>query len=116
MAVWPASLPSSLLANGYSRQKGDQTIRTQMDAGPAKVRRRFSAAPTEVSGSMIVTMAQIGTLQDFFDQTLAGGSLPFDWADPVDGAVVSWRFTAPPSSAALGASLFRVSLSLEILP
>ncbi len=41
--VWPPSLPQRPLAQGFSEQAPDTLIRTQMEAGPPKVRRRFTA-------------------------------------------------------------------------
>ena len=60
-----------------------------MDAGPAKARSRFSAVPRYLSAQIILTGEQRAAFDAFFSETLAEGSLPFDMADPKDGATVS---------------------------
>lgn len=119
MAVWPATLPKFNLDTQETRQDG--VIRTPMDAGPAKSRRRFSAVSRYLSTDLILTGEQRATFDTFFDETLADGSLTFDMEDPKDGAIVQMRFTAPPSYVYAGArggvvTIHIVSLSLEILP
>jgi len=81
--VWPASLPQRLLIKSYSESPADVLLRTSMDFGPAKVRRRGTAGPRPVSGSIIVTAAELATFKTFFNTTLLGGSLRFRWRDPI---------------------------------
>lgn len=57
-------------------------LETPMDAGPPKVRRRFTAAPTPLTGSMTVDVAQLAIFQTFIRDTLLGGAVPFDWVRP----------------------------------
>lgn len=114
---WPASLPSALLVRGYSESLPDVTLRTQMDAGPAKVRRRFTAGVRPVSGRQVMTAAQVAALRTFYETTLLGGSLRFSWREPRAGdATVEFRFTEPPQWSGMEPGLFDVSLSLEIMP
>ena len=40
---WPATLPQEILAEGYEEGLPDVLVRTKMDAGPDKVRRRATA-------------------------------------------------------------------------
>ncbi len=115
-AVWPASLPQKFLQQGYREGFADVLLRTRMDAGPDKVRRRFTAAPRPVRGTMAMTGAQVATLESFFDTTLQGGALPFDWTHPRTGAAVTCRFIEPPEVLAKSTDRYRVSLVLEVLP
>ena len=119
MAIWPPTLPTFNLDAQETR--GDGTIRTAMDAGPAKARSRFSAVPRYLSAQIILTGEQRAAFDAFFSETLAEGSLPFDMADPKDGATVQMCFTGPPSYVYAGArggvvTIHIVSLSLMILP
>ena len=82
MILWPHVLPQQLLVEGYGEQLSNQLIRTEMDAGPAKVRRRFTAAPRPVSGSIIVSPAQLVFFRAWYYNVLLGGSLRFGWTDP----------------------------------
>ena len=82
MILWPSVLPQYLLVSGYSEALGNQLLRTEMDAGPAKARRRFTAAPRPVTGEIIVTREQLMFFHLWFGDVLKGGSLRFGWVDP----------------------------------
>lgn len=115
-AVWPASLPQRVLAPGYDEQPPELTVRSPMDAGSAKVRRRFTAGPRPIRASVRLSMTQRQTLDDFFLTVLLGGALPFDWSHPVTGAPATFRFRSAPRLTARTANLFDAALDLEILP
>jgi len=113
---WPSELPQALLVDGYSQAAADNVLRTPMDQGPDKVRRKQTSGPRPVSGSIIVTTAQLATYKTFYVTTLLGGSLRFSHVDPDDGTTaVEMRHTAPPSWSPAGLR-WRVALALEILP
>lgn len=119
MAVWPATLPKFSIEITEDRQDG--AIRTPMDTGPSKVRRRFSAVSRYMTTQLLLTAEQRATFDTFFADTLGEGSLSFDYADPKDGSTVQMRFTLPPrfnSGGGYGGvvSVWIASLSLEILP
>ncbi len=114
--VWPAALPDSASWEDYQESMPDMVIRTAMDAGPAKVRRRFSAAPTSISGTMLMNSSQVATLDAFFRDSTAGGSLAFSWTHPRTGAEVACRFLSPPQLRHVAGPLWRVELAIEILP
>ena len=114
--VWPAELPQQLFVNGYSQSFAETTIKSDMDAGPAKVRRRFTAGVEPVSGTMLLTETQLGYLRTFFVDTLLGGSLRFSWTKPpAHSTACEMRFTAPPSWTKVEGD-YEVNLSLEVLP
>jgi hypothetical protein len=94
---WPVSLPPPLVA-GISYSSAPNVIRSQMDAGAAKVRRRFTAVPETVAFSLVLTEAQVQVLQDFVEITLSD-VLPFDWIDfrKPSGTAVTYRFTKRPA-------------------
>jgi len=114
---WPTTLPQQLFVNGYSQSFAETTIKSDMDAGPAKVRRRFTAGVEPVSGTMVMTAAQLTMLETFYNTTLLGGSLRFSWTKPpAHTAACEMRFTESPSWTAVEPEVYEVSLSLEILP
>lgn len=115
MATWPATLPSSPLADGFNEQPPNLAIRTDMDAGPAKVRRRFTAGVRPMTVMFLLTKAQVATLDEFYTSTLSGGTIRFDWTHPRTGSAVEFRFTAPPEYRA-DSDLWQVTMSLEIMP
>jgi len=115
--VWPTELPQQLFVNGYSQSFAETTIKSDMDAGPAKVRRRFTAGIEPISGKMVMTAAQLTMLETFYNTTLLGGSLRFSWTKPpAHTAACEMRFTESPSWTAVEPEVYEVSLSLEILP
>ncbi|MFQ5776362.1 MAG: hypothetical protein ACE5GS_17725 [Kiloniellaceae bacterium] len=115
MVAWPASLPQDKLLAAVQETAPDLVVRTQMDAGPAKVRRRFTAGVRPFEMELDLTLSEVQTLDDFFVTTLAGGALAFDWQHPRTGATLSFRFVAPPSYVQ-NKGAWSVSLRIEALP
>lgn len=120
MATWPGTLPQSPFL-GVSDKRNKAVARTEMDTGPPKMRRRFTAAVREIDVGMFLTGAQRTTFDTFFITTLKEGALSFDWTDPNDGATASMRFREPPAwqqirAGSPDAKLWQSSLKLEILP
>lgn len=74
---WPLDLPQRVLANGYSEGLPDGRLRTAMETGISKSRRRFSSAPKPVAASFRVTLDQKARIERFWDEEIAGGALPF---------------------------------------
>lgn len=116
--TWPATLPSRLQIDGFELTLPGGAIRTQMENGPAKQRRRFTGAPQPVSGSVMLTGAQVGIFRDFYVNTLGMGAAAFDWVDPITRTAVEMRFKAdsPPKIVNLGGDTYMASLNLEIMP
>lgn len=116
---WPSSLPNPML-EGISYAPQSNVIRTQMDAGIAKTRRRFTAVPEDVAFSLFLTAAQVQTLQDFVAVTLAD-VLPFDWIEfrkPVADwtTLVTYRFKSRPRFTPMGSGLtWKADIELELL-
>ena len=118
MAAYPSTLPAPLAA-GYAVRPVDQTIRTEMDVGAARVRRRTRARLDRVPVSWVYTDAQLATFRTWFDEDTgaAGGAAWFDITLKVDGGgttAVEGRFMAAPSYDFLGADLWRASAELEV--
>ncbi|HBA86023.1 MAG TPA: hypothetical protein DCZ95_18210 [Verrucomicrobia bacterium] len=116
--TWPATLPQEMMTEGYSQSAADVAMRTEMGAGPAKVRRRYSAGPKPVKGKIFVTAAQLVTFKTFCTTTAIGGTLRFNWHDPDDGTTAAeMRFVSPPSWAPSdNEDNWEVNLDLEIMP
>jgi len=83
MILWPEILPQNI--SGYSGAPGDGLIRTSMDAGPPKVRRRFTAVLEPVSGYIVVTPEQFTFFRTWYDNVLLNGALRFGWVHPFSG-------------------------------
>jgi len=113
---WPATLPQELFISGYGQSFPDVAIKSEMDAGPAKVRRRFTAGVEPVSGTQIYTAAQLGYLETFYNTTTLGGTLRFSWTKPpAHSEACEMRFTEVPNWTKVEDE-YEVSLSFEVLP
>jgi hypothetical protein len=115
MALWPVTLPQIFEQSGYKETLPDMMIRTKMDTGPAKVRKRFTAAPYSMSGNMRMTKAQTDDLDTFYLTTTNGGADAFTFIHPRKGTTLSCRFMGAPGYISLEHD-FNVSLSFEVLP
>jgi len=116
MAVWPVTLPTIPLVAGYSESPPDTLIRTQMDAGPARVRPRYTGGVRPIMAAISCTKAQVEVLDVFYVTTLQQGSQPFDWVSGRTGVTQSFRFTKPPVYKPEHQERWTVTLELEVMP
>jgi hypothetical protein len=116
MNIWPSTLPQFALRDGYQSGTGDGRLRSDTDAGIAKVRRRFSYVPRPLSLSTLMTNDQLDTFKTFYDDTLQGGVLPFQVfsAEGADPIVVQFGQNAP--TWVPNGIDWTVTLDLVILP
>jgi len=115
--LWPATLPQSPLIAGLAEDPQDVSVRTQMETGPAKIRRRFTAEIRNIVYPLLLTTAQVETLDVLYYTTLEGGSLPFTHLHPRTGATVDYRFLEKPGPyTPLSHNKWSAELQLEILP
>ena len=63
---WPSTLPRNVLRDSFSYNPQSGLIRTNMDAGYAKVRKRFTAVTSEMNVSFSMTFDQLETFETFF--------------------------------------------------
>ncbi len=89
MPTWPLTLPQSFLVNGLREEGTDNVIRSPIDTGPAKTRRRYSAKTKPIQGSMLMTQAQYLIFKTFYEDTIADGALEFDMPDDVEGGTMT---------------------------
>ena len=115
--TWPEYLPQKVEKDGYSETPPDSRIRTPMDMGPAKVRRRFSAQVRPLSIVMNMTEEQLADFDTFFATTTESGSLPFDFPNPRGTGVLTVRFgEKSPQYGDFNGNSCAVSFDLEVLP
>jgi hypothetical protein len=116
--VWPSSLPQAP-QDDFSETGGVLILRTQVDAGPAKMRRR-GARPKTLSCSFYMTTAQVATLESFVEDTLRG-TARFDFTHPRLGSNIEVRLV-PQQDGQLFAISFitngywNVALEMEVMP
>ena len=117
MAAWPVDLPQKPLVQGFSETLPNLVTRSPMDIGPAKVRRRSTAGVTQLQCVFRLSAAQRASLLTFWQTTLAGGSLSYNWVHPISGAGIVCRIVEPPALApATGGVAWAASLKIEVLP
>jgi hypothetical protein len=114
-AIYPSSLPEFVLQDGYSEKLNSQTIETQMETGGSpKIRRRFTRKVKTFQVTILLDAAQLATFESFWESTLSGGSLPFEWVHPLTRLATTFRFRNPPPGYTNQAGVYtRVSFTLE---
>lgn len=116
MPSWPGTLPSAPLVDGYRESIPETAIRTTMEQGPAKLRRRTTAQARTLGLEYIMSAEQVTALETFFISTLSGGVLSFTFTHPRTGNSVSCRFKKPPQYTAHNGLFYHVAIELEVLP
>lgn len=97
--VWPADLPQYVTLDSFKEQKLSNKISTPMEhSATVKTRRRFTAVPTKYTFSIMMTVTQKALLDDFYEDTCKGGTLPFDWVRPLEQDAVTFLFMGEPPS------------------
>ncbi|MBP6861338.1 MAG: hypothetical protein KBC57_03165 [Neisseriaceae bacterium] len=72
LPVMPDVVPCPLL-NGYGYAPQNPFIRSQMDSGRARQRRRFKSVAKKASVSWLMTDEQLAIFESFFDYETCGG-------------------------------------------
>lgn len=110
---WPEGLPFALREN-HSLQAVRPFVRTQLESGRARQRRKFTSVPTMTSAEFIFTSGQAAAFEAWFRDVLKDGTEWFGivrktplgrvrvvcrFTDMYDGpnlfAVSLWRYTCP---------------------
>lgn len=112
--MWPATLPPVLRLDGQKARKKSNVIRTEMDAGPAKARRRYTVTEKLFEGSIILTEAQREILENWYQNTLGDGTLRFVMKDPQTLEPAEFRFSEDYEEDSLD-GLWTISMKLEKL-
>lgn len=113
-ASWPSSLPQYVFEQGYSEKLNDQVVESSVDSGPPKVRRRYTKQIRTFAMTIRLSPTQKQTFEGFWQDTLLGGSLPFDWVHPLTRDAMSFRFRIPaPQMTSVGGTDTLVSFTLE---
>lgn len=122
-AVWPPSLPQGPRLEDLEETPPTLAIRTAMDVGPAKVRRRAVAGVTTWTMSVVLeSAAQRATFREFFLEACEAGAVPFDWRNPSTGAPAVFRWVGVPKikaasmRSAVGGGRYIARFTLEEMP
>jgi len=115
--VWPTSLPAfeEPLLSSYNEKPGTATVRTEMEVGPAKIRKRTTAEVDKFEVAYIMTGSQVATFDGFYDSTTAQGALRFDATHPRTLNTKEFRIKEDPTYEPIGND-FKVIFTVEVLP
>lgn len=116
MPTWPAGLPQYVDISGYGESRPSAKLETQMDSGPAYMRRLYTYTPKIFNITLTLTSEQVDTLDDFYTDDCNQGITVFTWSHPRTYASVYMRFVgAPPDPKYKAHDAFTVSFSVEIV-
>lgn len=117
--TWPTDLPTRFNQSGFQMGRARNSIRSTMETGPQKVRRRSTAGVKPLRGSMTMTTEQLDSFRVFYDSTLIDGNIPFDIPDPMDEdntLLVRFDTDQPPVEEFASHDKWLVNMVLEVLP
>lgn len=87
MPIWPTTLPQLPQRNNWKDKAPNNLLRSDMDAGTAKVRPKGGDLQWQATAMYVLTAAQLATLRTFIFDTLSGGAVCFDWPHPTRGTM-----------------------------
>lgn len=113
---WPVSLQGVMNEEGFSFKIGDTTIRSETEFGIPKVRRRFTRGIDVFTFSINLSSSQYSTFKTFYESSLNGGVLPFDFLNPLTNTTDEFRFLTSPSIRSIGGGNFILQMEVERMP
>ncbi|MBI5121345.1 MAG: hypothetical protein HZA67_10090 [Rhodospirillales bacterium] len=112
---WPTTLPLPTV-QGYGIRPGEAILRTEMEAGPARQRKRFTNVPTRIAVRWLMKREQFALFEAWYRwQAKEGG----EWFEiPLLGGLGlvthEARFTRQFDAKLMGGVLWEISSELEI--
>lgn len=117
---WPATLPPMrFIATEYNETAPDNRVVSEMDEGPAKMRRQGTAKPRRLAGTFLFTGPQLEIFEGFYQQDLEDGTLRFEHYRPRSNSLVEMRFVGDPYEITVydvNLDTWRVDVEVEVLP
>lgn len=115
--VWPVGLPYPS-ADGYTTESQDVTIRTDMETGPARVRRRYTSGIDTTQLTWVLSESQVAQWITFYEdewlQGAAWASIPM--LSPRTASIGSYtaRPTSQPKYTLVNDTTWKVALTVEV--
>lgn len=115
MIQYPAGLPVPT-REGYDFSQVDAKVRTPMETGRARQRRKYQSVPSMVSASWIFTAAQAQLFEAWFEEVLLSGSEWFECPLSTPQGLLNYRarFVGTYDGPAPLAHLWRIRATLEL--
>jgi len=113
--TWPATLPLPTI-EGYSLRPSETILRTEMEAGPARQRRRFTQAPTRIAVRWLMRREQFAVFEAWYRWRAKEGGQWFqiDLLGGVGLTTHEARFTRQFDARLKGGILWEITSELEI--
>lgn len=110
MSTWPSKF--KILRDNFQESPVSNTIRSEMDVGPAKLRKRSVLYINNLTFSMYLKQDDYEEFKTFYR---TNESVVFDFLRPDTKQTVPARFVSAPTASFLE-TLWQVNVQLEILP
>jgi len=115
-AVWPPGITQWVDQGTFREILPNPSIRSEMDSGDPKTRRRFSAVPRQFSASIECDDAEYALFYTFYTTAVYGDALPFDWVHPIERTLMTFKFNGEISRVVRGGQTYRLSFNMtEVL-
>ena len=113
--VWPDRLPLPTI-EGYGIQPGEAILRTEMEAGPARQRRRFTNTPSRITVRWVMRAEQFALFEAWYRwAALEGGAwFEIDLLGGLGLAPQEARFTRQFEARPWRGRLWEVTSDLEV--
>jgi len=94
MAVaYPVGLPQSPQRNSFKHSQAKNVIRSSVDIGEAKTRRRYTKPIFNETWALQLTKNQVSIFINWFENDIESGVLRFDFLDPITETLQEYRIT-----------------------
>lgn len=114
--TWPTeTIPYKFQRQGYNETSKPNKIRTSMEAGEDKVRRRYTSAINNLSGSIWMNLDQMNLFKSFYNIDLSGGVEAFNFPIPSSETeeTAITRIIGEPTYVNIGGRNWVVGLQME---
>ena len=115
MINWPDKLPLPTIED-YAIQPGDAIVRTDMEAGSARQRRRFTSIPSRVQVRWLMSQIQFALFEAWYRWEAKEGGAWFEVTllNGVGLTPQQARFTQPFQAQLITGTLWEIRTELEI--
>lgn len=119
--TWPLTLTRTPRVADLQEDAPEIVIRSEVDVGPAKIRRRFTGDRRRFTIGLDLRRSEVETFDVWFREQTFGGALSFAWKHPRKGTAADFRFLSTPtyrpkSPRGDGSEWWTVSFEVEMLP
>lgn len=122
--TWPAGLTRTPRVSALSEEAPDVLVRSEVDVGPPKLRRRFTGDRRKFTIELDLKRSEVATFDAWFlnnSTGAGGGSRSFAWKHPRLGTTADFRFLSVPTYRPRaprgdGTEWWLVAFDVEMLP